>query len=246
MSLKGRKRRHRTESDGELRIDRRLAQHPFELLGSPMVDRAHYGTAVEFRAARAAAWATLIESGATLTDIGKAVGLSRERVRQILRAQGYEAGSRHSNQDSAGDPRAVIAALREPGWSSISSLAYRAHCPPSVARRVLLALGLWPAAQRLWRLRARLASRKRAEKSRQYVLDEIRAFVRRNKDVPTIADAGAGLLPFAHTTAVRHFGTWSNAIRAAGFTPRQGGGAQPRRRTRVARGPAPSRGKGSP
>lgn len=229
MGFKGRKRRHRDASDGEPRSAEPLARYPFELLGSPMVDRAQYGTAVEFRAARAAAWAALIESGATLTDIGKAVGLSRERVRQILRAQGYEAGSRQGSQESSGDPRAIVAALREPRCSSISSLGYRAHCPPSVARRVLVALGLWPAAQRLWRLRARLASRERSERSREHVLDGIRAFVRRTGDVPTIADTGAGLLPFAHTTAVRHFRSWSNAIRAAGFTPRQGGGTQPRR-----------------
>ena len=236
MSLKSRTRRHQAALDAEPRPAEPLARHPFELLGSPMVDRAQYGTAVEFRAARAAAWAALIESGATLTDIGKAVGLSRERVRQILRAQGYEAGSRQGSQESSGDPRAIVAALREPRCSSISSLGYRAHCPPSVARRVLVALGFWPAAQRLWRLRARRASRERNERSRQQVLDGIRAFVRLTGDVPTIADAGAGLLPFAHTTAVRHFGSWSDAIRAAGFTPRQGGGTQPRRKGRAVTG----------
>jgi hypothetical protein len=233
MSLKGRRRQRRAASDGELQGAEPLSRHPFELLGSPMVDRAQYGAAVEFRAARAAAWATLIESGVTLTDIGKAVGLSRERVRQILRAQGYEAGSRQRNQESSGDPRAIVAALRDPKCCSVSSLAYRAHCPPYVARRVLAALGLWPTAQRLWRLRARLASRQRAERSRQLVLDGIRAFVRRTGDVPTIADAVAGSLSFAHNTAVRHFGSWSNAIRAAGFTPRQGGGTQPPRGGRM-------------
>ena len=60
MSLKGRKRRPQAASNRQLQVAEALSQHRFELLGSPMVDRAHYGTAVEFRAARAAAWATLI------------------------------------------------------------------------------------------------------------------------------------------------------------------------------------------
>jgi hypothetical protein len=118
------------------------------------VDPSGFSDAAAYRAARAAAWAMLLESGQTLTDIANAVGLSRERVRQIIRKEGYDY-RRGVGAGRPPDPLAVVRALRQPDCVGLGGLAKRASCSQRNAHDVLQALGLWPAAERLWRKRRR-------------------------------------------------------------------------------------------
>jgi hypothetical protein len=204
-------------------------KHPAELLTRVLIEPNVFASSREYRAARAAAWAALIEGGLTITDIGVAVGLSRERVRQILRAEGYLQRRGSRGPGSGADPVAIVKAVRNPHSYGPGSLARLAKCSASTASMTLKELGLWPATQRLFRLRLRRFSSLGAERARASIIEALQAFERETGQVPSIPDAMRGDLPFAHTTAVRYFGSWSNAIRAAGMTPRSRGGAGHRR-----------------
>jgi hypothetical protein len=165
-----------------------------------------------------------MESGHTLSDIANAVGLSRERVRQIMRAEGYDyrRGARGAAKPT--DPLAVVRALRMPRCRNLRVLAITAKCSQQSAQEALVALGLWPAAERLWRNRERRRAQKATRERRAEILRELSAFARRAGRPPGIDDAIAGALPFSHTTVIRHFGSWTAALRAAGLRTRGPGG----------------------
>lgn len=63
----------------------------------------------------------------------------------------------------------------------------------------------------------------------QRYLDQLRAFWQRTGRVPTAAECGAGLNPNrnpelpAYSSLTKYFGTFGNALRAAGLTPRRRG-----------------------
>ena len=200
-------------------------RHPPELVTRALVDPRAFGSRAEYRAARAAAWAALVQGGLTLVDIANAVGLTRERVRQILRAEGH---SERKNQRGPGtglDPLAIVGAVRDRRCYSPGSFEGLAKCSFPDGRSVLKELGLWEATERLWRLRQRRLSDNDGTRIRAAIVEALEAFGKREGRVPRIADAMAGAFPFAHTTAVRYFGLWSKAVTAAGFRARRRGGA---------------------
>lgn len=185
-----------------------------------LLDRSQFSSSEEFRAARAATWAALIDGGATMSDIADSVGLSRERVRQILRREGLDSRAGTRGVRSNSNPLHLVAALRNQQCYNLSWLSLLSGYPEDAAKRMLEELGLWPAAVRLWRMRKRQID----ERSRSRMLDAIRAFATKTGYPPGVNDAIAGNLPFSHTTVVRRFGTWNNAIAAAGLTPAPRGG----------------------
>ncbi len=185
-----------------------------------LLDRSQFSSSEEFRAARAATWAALIDGGATMTEIAEIVGLSRERVRQILRKEGFDSRAGMRGIPSSNNPLVVVAALRHRDCYSLRWLSLLSRYPEDVAQRMLQELGIWPAAERLWRMR----SRRLADQAQQRMLDAIRAYAAKAGHPPGINDAIAGKLPFSHTTIVRRFGSWNKAITAAGLTPASRGG----------------------
>ena len=205
-------------------------RHPPELIVRALVDPANYGSSREFRTARAAAWAALPEGGRiTLTDIANAVGLSRERVRQVLRAEGHSVREGMRGREASTDPVAVVRALRDPKCQSMSALARIAGCKARPAREALQELGLWPTAQRLWRMRIRNRADSRDANARSSIVRALKEFADRTGQVPSMTDVVEGRLPFAHTTAVRYFGSWGKAVAAAGLRPRARGARGHRR-----------------
>ncbi len=173
------------------------------------------------RKARAAAWAHLVRNGMTMTDVAVAAGVSRERVRQVLRDHGYRdrADMRGGRVDA--DPRRVVAALRDPACRDLRSLARLASCAAEDAKRVVRELGLAEASRRLWRLRSRASMRGVDGYDRAAIIRGLQAFHARYGRSPGMNDALAGLLPFGRTTVLRRFGRWNRAIVAAGLQPRR-------------------------
>lgn len=198
-------------------------RHAPELITRALVDRSAFGSEADFRRSRAAAWAALITGGLTLTEIAEAVGLSRERVRQILRVEGYSVRLGARGGSSSAEPLKVVAALRDPRCWSLGMMRYLAGCNPPKARFLLQELGLWDAAERLWRARAQRGQHRFTDGRKQRIVDALREFAERTGNTPRIQDTMDGRLPFAHTTAVRYFGSWSAAVAAAGLTPRRRG-----------------------
>lgn len=202
---------------------KQAGSHSLKPSSGTLVDPSGFSDAAAYRAARAAAWAMLLESGQTLTDIANAVGLSRERVRQIIRKEGYDY-RRGVGAGRPPDPLAVVRALRQPDCVGLGGLAKRANCSQRNAHDVLQALGLWPAAERLWRKRRRHRKRTVRLERRAQVVREFSAFAKRTGHPPSIDDAIAGELPFCHTTVIRHFGSWSAALAKTGLRTRGPGG----------------------
>lgn len=89
------------------------------------------------------------ESGATLEEIGRAFGVTRERVRQLLERNGYS-GSAPSRQV---DPLKLLAAIRSADVCSVREAAQRCGSNVSSGMMVIRRLGLAKAVQRLFQWR---------------------------------------------------------------------------------------------
>ncbi len=189
-------------------MSERAVKHPVDfILESPNRPRSTPATRDQ-RAARAAAWAALIDGGLTLTDVANAVGLSRERIRQVLRAHGH--ATKCASGSRACDPVACVSALRDSRSLSLTSTARWARTSPHALRRLLQELGLWNAANRLWRARTSVVVRRQ-------IVRAIKQFAHDAGKAPRLQDAHDGRLFFAASTIIRTFGTWNGALRSAGF-----------------------------
>ncbi len=181
------------------------------------------------RATRAALWASLVESGATLTEIGKEVGVSRERVRQILAVEGYPTVSSQRKVDP-GDPLVVLRALRDPSCGSLSDLSRLSGYKASRAKQMLQMLDRWDSAQRLWQMRWRASQHEHHLAWRDYIIRKLQERHQVTGRSPKMEDALDGTLPFGHTMAYRHFGSWNAALTAAGLPINRRGYSSKRRR----------------
>lgn len=180
-----------------------------------------YPSQAAYRAARAASWVHLIRNGMTMTDVGHKVGISRERVRQILRKEGYHEREGMQGKRPPVYPDRVAAALRDEWCRDLRGLAHLAGCTEPDARRVLHELDLWETARRLWKHRAKLVTPGADGYGREAIIAALQAFHARYARTPSIGDATAGLVPFGKTTVIRRFGRWNKAIVAAGLEPRR-------------------------
>lgn len=195
-------------------------QVPAKIVDRAVLDRADYATPAAFSKARAAAWSKLIRTGMTITDVGVAAGLSRERVRQVLRKEGYQDRLGATGTPRPVDPKRVVAALRDGESRGVRGLARLSGCSEREMGRALQELGLWAAAKRSWRRHLRDLTRREGGTSREAMIKSLQEFHARFGRTPAIGDALAGLLPFGKTTFIRRFGRWNKALAAAGLETR--------------------------
>lgn len=149
-----------------------------------------------------------------MADVARAVGLSRQRVHQILREEGYNVRRRPRDRAKR-TSRAVLRALRSPAATSLDSTARLAHCSVSTVWVVLRRAGVSDTARRLFRAR-------RIRQWRRGILAAIRDFPRRNGRLPKQRDVIQGRLPVSLRRLVLCFGSWRGALAAAGLRPKVG------------------------
>lgn len=191
------------------------ARSDADLATRARVDRADYPSQAAHRVARATAWVRLMREGFTMTAIALAADLSRERVRQVVRREGFT----EQRTPAPVDPRRVVAALRKQECRDVKGLARLSGCGEPEARRVLRAQGLEAEAKRLFERRSRTLRVRDAGYDRDTILRRMQEFNARHGRPPGITDALAHLLPFSKTTVLRRFGKWNKAIVAAGLDP---------------------------
>jgi hypothetical protein len=165
---------------------------------------------------------SLREAGYTLAEIGGEIGVSRERVRQLLERAGAGA-LKASGGVTRLDPIAVLRAARAPGVMSLGDVAERAGRPRNGAEytamlRLVKQLGVYPALKRLYRWRFRSARRRE-------VLDALRAWCTVHGRMPTtteLNDPAISDLPWG-MACVTAFGSLPTMWAALGVAPRQSG-----------------------
>ena len=121
------------------------------------------------------------------------------------------------------DPLEVLRELRGPKCDGLAHLAKAARSSQREVKTLLTELGLWPAANRLWRMRGRRATEVHRLEWRASIVGGFQKFARLEGRPPGVQDAIAGALPFSHVTVIRYFGSWNEAVVAAGFQPRSRG-----------------------
>lgn len=150
----------------------------------------------------------LREAGWTLEAIGVLKGLTRERVRQHLAKAGV-ARRRERSPRASLDVTRIVAALRAPGVERYAEAARRTGVHPIDVSRVVAALGLAQALQRLYRLRRRA----------RYVR-AMRLLAESLGRTPRICDLNhPGSTTPSHTAYIHHFGSVRAAQAAAGLEP---------------------------
>lgn len=167
----------------------------------------------------------LRQQGRELSEIAALYGISRERARQIAERGGFLRGG-------GKDPVAVVRCLRLPGVRSLYGLCVTLKAQtetshqPGLVRDLLQELGLWEAAQRLFRLRTRQWRRTRQADC----LRAVQAFIDDEGRTPTGGEFGvrAGIpgdprLP-PSGSIFRYFGSMTAFWTALGVTPRATGG----------------------
>ena len=142
--------------------------------------------------------------GASMQAVGDLFGLTRERVRQILKRQGVSAVTRGHVQKV--DPIRVIGAIRSPGIEDFVDAGKLIGVTGGGVRRIAISLGVHRAALRLFRLR------KRARYARQ-----LRALADRLNRTPGKIECD--LYGPSQSTLQRYFGGMRAAQRAAGLVP---------------------------
>lgn len=171
---------------------------------------------------------SLREAGYTLQEIGDILGVSRERVRQLVKRNGIEPGARERvNNSRRLDPLDVARFARSPKATSLSEVAHEFGTTITKVSELLHALGMYDAVRRLYRLRAR-------EATRQRIVRDLQAFAKRHGRLPSSRELTNDLTPDlpAFQTITRAYGSLRNAFAVAGllhlYHPRLG---RPPRRT---------------
>jgi Mor family transcriptional regulator len=159
---------------------------------------------------RNAAMVAFFESGGmTLEDIGEAYGVSRERVRQVVRRE----GSTRAGGPSI-DVVAAVRALREAtSFSNAASRIGGGGRNQSTLEKLAIELGMYQALYRLYRLRLR---KKHMDNLRRLAASVGRPL--RRSDF-----SGPSRLPKTPTprTLEKHFGSIPNACKCAGVAYRK-------------------------
>ncbi len=156
----------------------------------------------------------------TLQNVGDAFGISRERVRQIVELDAPD--SRNGRHGRWIDPIQIVRAARAQGVTSIARVARTVIT--SDRAQVLLALkelGLWPAIERLWRMRRRAGMQLRHEE----MLRQLAAFAEELGHTPGMREiVRAPRSKLRDNMAyVKAFGSIREAQRLAGLVPRASG-----------------------
>lgn len=154
----------------------------------------------------------LYRSGATLQEIGDAIGVSRERVRQIMARAGEET---RRNSISYVDPLKVLQAVE--GSKSLKEIAKKAGCGLHGAGKVLRSMGV-PI--------PKISRRKYSDKQ---LTDHMKKVARMLGRTPNMHDLNT--CGITHTTYVNRYGSVRRAQEAAGLRPNAVGGAGHRRST---------------
>ena len=161
-------------------------------------------TALTERQARDAELVALYMGGATMEEIGQAVGLTRERVRQRIRRAGY-VGTHRRGPDPSAVCRAAETAL------SLGEVARISGCCADAARRVLVTLGKWAAFKERCTLHRRM-------RTRAALLIKLRHLAARLGRTPRIRDINR-TRGMSHPLYFRYFGSLRAAQIAAGLEP---------------------------
>jgi hypothetical protein len=158
----------------------------------------------------------LYESGFNMTEIGAHLGITRERVRQILARQQVPTWSGSAaGWGATTDPLMVARAARIS--SSCADCAERCGVSAIAVTRCLAGLGMLEPCRRLWRMR-----RKRARRDR--LTAAIRGWAERHGNrMPTQRECNAHADLPTHTDVVQVFGSMNGAARALGFPERRPG-----------------------
>jgi hypothetical protein len=178
------------------------------------------------------------QGGSTLGDIGTALGVSRERARQLIVS--HDAGKTTSVGSScanvsAGDPVVIMRLLRDRKCRSVQDIVRGSGTNGSAVAVMLKQLGLLVAAQRLFAWR-------RHHTRRTKMLAAIHAFIAREGRQPFAREMGVKQGTKKHpdlpslTHAVRIFGSVGDLWRAAGVVPRWVGRAGHAQRTHCLKG----------
>lgn len=142
------------------------------------------------------------EGGAKLEDIGVAFGVSRERVRQIMERNGLS----ELRWYASADPLRVLAAVRNPASMDSTDVARAVGASNQETNKVLGALGINVAAQRLFRWR----------RARAFVV-KFQALAVRLGRTPTVIDISAAGM---HQSGIQlRFGGMQALARRAGLAP---------------------------
>lgn len=166
--------------------------------------------------ARDEAFKAMADGGYTNVDIAMLVGLSPERVRQIL--------MRARKSGDSPEPlygyslTAIMASLRMSDVESMREVARRAACSLPTARIVIAMLGLDDVVWRLFRWRRR--TRLRAD-----ILAKFHAFVAKHGTPPNSGNITNTALRRQRPFSVDYrrvqwlFGSWHDLMLAAGYQP---------------------------
>ena len=160
-------------------------------------------------------------NGETKSAIAADMGISAERVGQILASV---TGSRKGARGT--DVRAIMACVRARDTVSLAQVALKLGVTKEPVYRALVQLGAWPAVLRLFRWRRRIPA-KAALLAR--IRQESLCLGGRTPSAPNLlADSQRFVLRRSdQTLATSYFGSWNNAVVAAGLVPRATG--RPRR-----------------
>ncbi len=168
-----------------------------------------------FLDSRKAAMVVLFKDGATMDQIGHVYGVTRERVRQVIRVAGFKENPRRV------DPLRIINSARKAFslWQVCSESGYSAE----TVTECLTHLGHLPALNRLWEWR----KKRRIHGGRKYsdfeLLRRLRALAAELGHTPGINHINAAEAFPRHTVYVMRFGSLSKAQRLAGLIPNRTG-----------------------
>ncbi|GAA1306167.1 homing endonuclease associated repeat-containing protein [Brachybacterium tyrofermentans] len=174
--------------------------------------------------ARAARCAQLYAFGATLQEVGDLFGVTRERIRQILGRS-----TPWSSTDLNVAAKALREARRREQEAAVQAWSLTHPAAPIAASVVELGLSEDQVREKLGRLRSRhestfATSRTPTRRTQEQIIEDLRTFYAetgkltcqafsdwaREQDVP------------GHQTAAIRFGTWNEALRAAGVAEATG------------------------
>lgn len=150
-----------------------------------------------------------------MEDIGHMTGLSRERIRQVLRQS--EIPFRHRQGRRPADPLRILRAL--PDATSWLDLAERSGHTERSVRTCLQALGHFERADEQFR-----NNRPRQGYQEAELIAHMQTLAEDLGRTPGIQDINDATGPW-HTTYVKYFGSMRGAQRAAGLVPNPRGGA---------------------
>lgn len=155
--------------------------------------------------------AAMLHGGATLDEIGKRAGLTRERVRQRLKRIGVSSATRI-------DVMKLLEVIRTRPIDSFDALARALGLQRDAVARALFELGLIDAVDRLFRLRARALKGAKRER----VASALREYGMKLGRTPAVDDLSSFSRPPdvpALKTLQLLFGSLTKAQLAAGLPP---------------------------